>query len=50
VEVNEFNRDYTLSEKIIAEPRTDNKWNLLGYAFNSDEYGEFIVAPNIINE
>jgi hypothetical protein len=25
VEVNEFNRDYTLSEKIIAEPRTDNK-------------------------
>lgn len=50
VEVNEFNRDYTLSEKIIAEPRTDNKGNLLGYAFNSDEYGEFIVAPNIINE
>lgn len=50
VEVNEFNRDYTLSEKIIAEPRTDNKGHLLGYAFNSDEYGEFIVAPNIINE
>lgn len=50
VEVNEFNRDYTLSDKIIAEPRTDNKGNLLGYAFNSDEYGEFIVAPNIINE
>lgn len=50
VEVNEFNRDYTLSEKILAEPRTDNRGNLLGYAFNSDEYGEFIVAPNIINE
>ena len=50
VEVNEFNRDYTLSEKITAEPRTDNKGNLIGYAFNSDEYGEFIVAPNIINE
>ena len=50
VEVNEFNRDYQLSDKIIAEPRTDNKGNLLGYAFQSDEYGEFIVAPNIINE
>ena len=50
VEVNEFNRDYTLSDKVIAEPRTDNKGKLIGYAFNSDEYGEFIVAPNIINE
>lgn len=50
VEVNEFNRDYTLSDKIVAEPRTDNKGHLLGFAFNSDEYGEFIVAPNIINE
>ncbi len=50
VEVNEFNKNRTLSDKIIAEKRTDNKWNLVWYAFNTEEYWEIIVSPNLINE
>lgn len=50
VEVNEFNRDYTLSDKMLAEKTTDNRGNLLGYTFNTEDWGEIIVAPNIINE
>ena len=50
VEVNEFNRDYTLSEKMLAEKTTDNRGNLLGYTFNTEDWGEFTVAPNIVNE
>ena len=49
VEVNEFNRDYTNSEKMVAEKRTDNKWNLEGYAFNVEPYGEIIVKHYAIN-
>lgn len=50
VEVNEFNRDYTLSEKEFAEKATDNRGNVLGYTFKTEEWGEFIVAQNILNE
>ena len=50
VEVNEFNRDYTLSEKMLAEKTTDNRGNLMGYTFNTEDWGEIVVAPNIINE
>jgi hypothetical protein len=38
VEVNEFNKNRTLSDKIIAEKRTDNKGNLLGFAFPTEEW------------
>ena len=50
VEVNDFNKFRTLSEKIIAEKRTDNKGNLLWFAFDTEEYGEIVVEPNMINE
>lgn len=50
VEVNEFNKNRTLSDKIIAEKRTDNKGNLLGFAFPTEEWWEIIVEPNMINE
>lgn len=50
VEVNDFNKFRTLSDKIIAENRTDNKGNLLWFAFNTEEYWEIIVEPNMINE
>jgi hypothetical protein len=38
VEVNEFNRDYTRSEKLFAEKVTDNRGNLLGFEFDTDDY------------
>lgn len=50
VEVNDFNKFRTLSEKVIAEKRTDNKWNLQWFAFETEEWWEIIVEPNIINE
>lgn len=50
VEVNEFNRDYTLSEKMYAEKATDNRGNVLGYEFKTEDWGEFIVATNLLNE
>lgn len=50
VEVNDFNKFRTLSDKIIAEKRTDNKWNLLWFAFDTEQYWEIIVEPNMINE
>ena len=49
VEVNEFNRDFTRSEKMEAEKCTDNRWNLLGYEFDTDDWWKIIVAENMIN-
>ena len=49
VEVNEFNRDYTRSEKLFAEKVTDNRGNLLGFEFDTDDYWKIIVAENVIN-
>lgn len=50
VEVNEFNKHYTTSEKMLAEKATDNRGNVLGYEFNTEEWGKFIVATNLLNE
>lgn len=50
VEVNEFNKHYTTSEKMFAEKATDNRGNLLGYEFNTEEWWKFIVATNLLNE
>ena len=49
VEVNEFNRDFTRSEKMRAEKCTDNRWNLLGYEFDTEDWWKFIVSENMIN-
>lgn len=49
VEVNEFNKYYTNSEKMFAEKCTDTRWNLLWYEFDTEEFGKFIVAENMIN-
>lgn len=49
VEVNEFNRDFERSEKMKAEKCTDNRGNLLGYEFDTLDYGKIIVAENMIN-
>lgn len=49
VEVNEFNKYYVNSEKMFAEKCTDNRWHLLWYEFDTEEFGKFIVAENIIN-
>lgn len=50
VEVNEFNKHYTTSEKMHAEKATDNRGNILGYEFDTEEWGKFIVATNLLNE
>lgn len=50
VEVNEFNKHYTTSEKILAEKATDNRGNVLGYEFDTEEWWKFIVATNLLNE
>ena len=49
VEVNEFNRDFERSEKMLAEKCTDNRWNLLGYEFDTNDWWKIIVAENMIN-
>ena len=49
VEVNEFNKYYTSSDKMFAEKCTDNRWNLLWYEFDTEEWWKFIVAENMIN-
>lgn len=50
VEVNEFNKHYTLSEKMFAEKATDNRGNVLGYEFDTEEWWKIIVATNMLNE
>lgn len=49
VEVNEFNRDYERSEKVYAEKVTDTRGHVLGYEFDTEEYGKIIVNENMIN-
>ena len=49
VEVNEFNRDYNRSEKLFAEKVTDNRGNVLGFEFDTEDFGKIIVAENMIN-
>ena len=50
VEVNEFNKHYTTSDKMRAEKATDNRGNVLGYEFEVEPRWKFIVATNILNE
>lgn len=50
VEVNEFNKHYTTSEKMRAEKTTDNRGNVLGYEFEVEPRWKFIVATNLLNE
>jgi len=49
VEVNEFNRDYERSDKMLAEKCTDNRWNLLWYEFDTPQWWKIIVSENMIN-
>ena len=50
VEVNDFNKNRWISEKVEAEIRTDNKGKPLGIAFNIEGYWEVIVDINAVNE
>lgn len=48
VDINEFNLNRSISEKLPAQPITD--WvTVTGYEFNVSPYGKFIVSSSLIN-